>query len=185
MLGDARNFIGTAHLVGNSVVTLASAAYTGSTWIVDAGSVLDLGGKTVAVDGIAGGGTVSNGTLVVSNLIVDGTEECNDLTIKGNLVLADGARVTVLAPECHPSRVSIGGKLTLATGEVAVRLSSKRPFNDHAILAYRTQSAETTLDRWPCGSNLPEGAHYGLKVRHSAGSYTLSGCLAGTMFIFK
>ena len=185
VLGDARNFIGTAHLAGNSVVALASAAYAGSTWIVDAGSVLDLGGKTVAVDGIAGGGTVSNGTLVVSNLIVDGTEECNDLTIKGDLVLADGARVTVLAPECHPSRVSIEGMLTLATGEVAVRLSGKRPFNGHTILAYGTQSAETTLDRWPCGSNLPESARYGLKVRHSAGGYTLSGCLAGTMLIFK
>ncbi len=185
VLGDARNFAGTAHLTGNSVVTLNSSAYAASTWIVDADSVLDLGGKTVVLGGIGGGGTVSNGTLIVSNLIVDGTDARNDLTIKGDLTLADGACVTVLAPERHASRVNVQGRLTLASGDVSVRLLDKLPFDTYPILTYDTLSAGTPLDQWPCVNNLPEDVRYVLRVRPTSSGYTLSGSLEGTIIIFK
>lgn len=185
VLGDARNFAGTAHLTGNSVVTLDSTAYAASTWIVDAGSVLDLGGKTVVLDGIGGGGTVSNGTLVVSNLIIDGADARNDLTVKGDLTLAPNAHVTVLSPERHASRVHVQGKLTLANGVVSVQLASALPFAAHPILTYGTLAAETTLDQWACESNQPDSTGYSVRVQPIPDGYALTGSSAGTLIMIR
>lgn len=185
VLGDGHAFGGTARLAGNSVVTLGAASYASSTWIVEAGSVLDLGGKTVTLGGIGGGGTVSNGTLVVSELIVGAADARADLTVKGNLKLAANARVSVLSPERYASGVTVQGKFAMVDGEISVRLVSAVPFAQHAILTFAELDAGTVLDQWPCVSNLPSQSGYTLRVRASEGVYTLGGSSAGTIIVIR
>lgn len=185
VLGDVRNFAGTARLTGNSVVTLDSSAYADSTWIVEEGSVLDLDGKTVTLGGIGGGGTVSNGNLVVSNLIIGATDARADLTVMGNLTLAANAQVSVLSPERYASCVHVQGKLSLTDGEVSVQLSTPIPFPAHAILSYGSLAAETPMDQWPCEYNLPTVGGYTTTVRSVLGAYMLDGSSAGTRIMIR
>ena len=69
ILSDAEEFSGRVVLKNGSTVTLAAGSFVAVSGVVEAGSVLNLGGQTVTVAEIGGDGCVSNGTLVVTERV--------------------------------------------------------------------------------------------------------------------
>lgn len=119
ILSDAATFEGRVILRNNSKVTLDAGLFAASEWIVEEGSVLDLGGQTVTLAGIGGNGCVSNGTLVVTHVTPNLPELPGMLTVKGDLVLTDGALFTVHYVPPSANTLQVTGRVTVeGTGVV-------------------------------------------------------------------
>ena len=116
---DAESFTGSVVLRNSSTVTLKADQFAATDWIVEAGSILNLGGQTVTVAGIGGGGCVSNGTLIVSHVTPGVTGVPGTLTVKGDLVLTEGTVVTVHYNRPAYDAIYVTGTLTVeGTGTV-------------------------------------------------------------------
>lgn len=113
---DAETFSGRVVLRNNSTVTLKSDFFAAAEWIVEEGSVLNLGGQTVTVAGIGGNGSVSNGTLIVNHLTPGMIDATGTLTVHGDLTLVDGAVVTVHYDRPQHGALRVNGLLTIMGG---------------------------------------------------------------------
>ena len=111
ILSDAEEFSGRVVLKNGSTVTLAAGSFVAVEWVVEAGSVLNLGGQTVTVAEIGGDGCVSNGTLVVTERVTPGVNgQPGTLAVKGGL-----AAVREIVALCRASvRALTTGTLTVA-----------------------------------------------------------------------
>ena len=187
VLSDAETFSGRVVLKNNSTVTLAAESFAAAEWIVEAGSVLDLGGQTVTVAGIGGSGCVSNGTLIVSHVTPGTSAGTGTLTVKGDLTLADGAVVTVHydRPDCDALQVT--GLLTVAGGgtvtlEAPVALNAG--FSVPLISYGSIVGAERLLADWLFDGDYPKKT-YTFLMEHLAGDKVVlyKGYAKGT-FIF-
>lgn len=192
VLSDAEMFAGCVVLRNNSTVTLAAESFAAAEWIVEAGSVLDLGGQTVTVAGIGGDGCVSNGTLVVTGRMTPGVNgQPGTLTVKGGLVLADGAEFIARYARPLCGALDVTGTLTVA-GSGTVTLKEPVGLGQGFSVPLITYGAIEGLDRlladWPCSGD------YSAKIFDfslsepppGAGNVVLlKGFAAGTMLMLK
>lgn len=192
VLSDAEMFAGCVVLRNNSTVTLAAESFAAAEWIVEAGSVLDLGGQTVTVAGIGGDGCVSNGTLVVTGRMTPGVNgQPGTLTVKGGLVLADGAEFIARYARPLCGALDVTGTLTVG-GSGTVILKEPVDLGQGFAAPLITYSAIEGLDRlltdWVCEGD------YSAKIFDfslsepppGAGNVVLlKGFAAGTMLMLK
>lgn len=154
VLSDAETFSGRVVLKNSSRVTLAAERFAASEWIVEAGSVLDLGGQTVTVAGIGGDGCVSNGTLVVTGRITLGMDgQPGTLTVAGDLVLADGAEIVARYARPLCGKLDVKGKLTVAgSGTVTLKepVELGQGFAEPLIAYGGIVGLDRLLTHWVC-----------------------------------
>jgi hypothetical protein len=188
VLSDAETFGGRVVLRDGSRVTVGAARFAASEWIVEAGSVLDLGGQTVTLAGIGGDGCVSNGTLVVSHVSPGLAGAPGTLTVKGDLALAAGATVTVhyVRPACDALRVT--GTLTVAGGGTVVL---KEPvelgagFSAPLITYGGIEGLDRLLTEWACAGDY-SAETFNFHLEPAAGNVVLlKGFADGTMLMLK
>ncbi len=192
ILSDAEEFSGRVVLKNGSTVTLAAGSFVAVEWVVEAGSVLNLGGQTVTVAEIGGDGCVSNGTLVVTERVTPGVNgQPGTLSVKGGLVLADGAEIVVHYARPLCGTLDVTGTLTVAGGGT-VTLKEPVGLGQGFAAPLITYGAIEGLDRlltaWTCIGDYPAKTFdFSLAVPPSGTDNVvlLKGFAAGTVVIVK
>ena len=189
VLSDAETFSGRVVLKNNSTATLAAESFAAAEWIVEAGSVLDLGGQTVTVAGIGGDGCVSNGTLIVTHVTPGASGEPGTLTVKGDLILADGATITAHYRVPQGGKIAVEGELTVE-GAGTVDLESPVGLNAGCVfplITYGTCSGIDLLQSdWTLTGDYAQAA-YTCRLEHKADEHMVRyrAFTQGTLVTFR
>ncbi len=127
---------------------------------VRAGAWADLSGETVGAQTLAGGGAVSNGTLVVTGVIApgDAADMVGTLSVS-NLVVGAGVRYEADYGSAASDSVAASGALTLqGGGTVQLKLHGlTAPFSDVILFSFSTLEGASNLSQWTLTGDRPAG----------------------------
>jgi len=144
-------------------------------------TLLTMNGTEQRVTTLAGSGSVSNGTLLVSERLSPGmsTGDISEIPVSGNLTLSAGAVYEIDYTSPQADRVTVSGSLTFgSSGTVTVRVSGPVVLGRFAVLTFGSITGAETLSAWTV-SGLPGG--YTGKLVEENGVVYLAIRSAGTM----
>jgi hypothetical protein len=122
--------------------------------ILRMGTSLTLNGSEQTVTSLSGSGSVSNGTLVVTDTLSPGLGEGDDVTlpVSGGLTLADGAVYEVDYPRPDHDLVTVSGTLTFAGGGTLAARLPDPPGSGLggrvAVMTFGSLSGAANLEAW-------------------------------------
>lgn len=106
------------------------AAKAASSLVVAENAAVDLAGSEVALDGVAGAGVVSNGTLTVTGELSPGADAVGTLHVDGNLVVKGTLRLD------RGDRIECTGDLDLSGAHV--QIVDRRNWNGNSAYTFAT-----------------------------------------------
>jgi autotransporter-associated beta strand protein len=122
-------------------------------------TLLTMNGTEQSVTTLTGTGSVSNGTLVVTEKLSPGmnTGDTAQIPVSGNLTLASGAVYEIDYSSPQSDKVTVSGELVFASsGTVTVRIPGKVVLGSVAVMTYASITGAENLSSWPI-SGLPGG----------------------------
>jgi hypothetical protein len=147
---------------------------------VHAGGTVDVGGQVRSVGTLRGDGTVSNGTLTVTQTLDVGGDAVGELSVD-SLELAAGATMDVGISGGVADRAVVGGTLSFgAHGTVA--LSGEVAPGAYVLFTFDAINGAANLANWQV-AGLPVGASGSLRV--SGSSVVLGVYAQGTLIIVR
>jgi autotransporter-associated beta strand protein len=149
--------------------------------ILHENTLLTMNGTEQRVTTLAGSGSVSNGTLVVTERLSPGmtTGDIAEIPVSGNLTLSTGAVYEMDYSSPQSDRVTVSGTLALgSSGTMTVRVSGPVVLGQFAVLTYASITGAENLSAWTV-NGLPGG--YTGKLVDENGVVYLAIRSAGTM----
>ena len=149
--------------------------------ILHENTLLTMNGSEQRVTTLAGSGSVSNGTLLVSERLSPGmsTGDIAEFPVSGNLTLSAGADYEMDYSNPQVDRVTVSGTLALGSnGAMTVRVSGPVVLGRFAVVTYGSITGAENLPAWTV-NGLPGG--YTGKLVAESGVVYLVIRNAGTM----
>jgi len=128
--------------------------------LVRAGAWLDLGGDSVSAKSVTGAGAVSNGTLVVTEVLAPGdTVDAVGTLSVSNITVAAGVRYEADYGGLSSDSVAASGTLALqGGGSVLLKLHGlTRPFSDIVLFSFSAVEGSSNLAAWTLTGDRPAG----------------------------
>jgi autotransporter-associated beta strand protein len=148
-----------------------------------AGAWMDLGGETVSAQTLSGAGAISNGTLVVTEVIApgDAAGEVGTLGVS-NIVVGAGVLYAADYGAAASDSVVASGTLTLqGGGTVQVNLHGQtKPFTDITLFSFSAVEGLSNLSQWTVTGDRPAG--YLLVLKSVDNAIRVSFVPDGTLF---
>jgi len=153
--------------------------------ILHENTVLTMNGSEQSVTTLAGVGSVSNGTLIVTDILSPGRSAgaMAEMSVSGNLTLAAGATYEIDCSTPQSDRVTVSGALTFGSSGSAV-VSAAEPVvaGSLAVMTFGSITGSENLAAWSV-TGLPAG--YTGKLIVQGNTLYLSINPAGTLIILQ
>jgi autotransporter-associated beta strand protein len=159
---------------------------TGTTLTILSGGTLDLNGHSQEVATLKGNGTVTNGTLVVANVIDLTNEVVSAFAVNGNLTLKPGAELRVDKSASGSDQVAVQGKLTLQGANTVTlkTLDSAIPPFRVTLFTFGSLEGSENLSSWTVALP-PELQNYETRFHAENNQVYVNIFLAGTVIHLK